>query len=907
MKMEIATAAVSMRTTLKYRRGWNKTGPTVKLLQSLMPTGAKKKGYRLYLEPGTVPKLRFTVPPAVRVAVQKAGYIITDYLAKKCVKAADKEQKNVFNIGKVIAQDPHAKAAFDNDPQLQNSKAGAIQVVISCHPYDIIGMSTGRDWDKQSCMRLKDYREGYDNGQYNRHVEKDVSEGTLVAYAIRDGDTNIQKPLARCLLKPFVNEDGDVLYRRETRVYGNTVPGFVQTIAGFLRKINAHVPAGYYEQVEGLYNDGMGTKHTHVIKDGNAIERTSLDEVHNDPSLLIQFVKERAQSSLTDDVEELFIGLTTHAKDLHEDDINEIVELVKDNKEFAAEYANHLSHKELSPGVAEIGRRAGILSSFGEKGRLGVYKELPTSMHSRFAQTDSGVLRELVLRLEENEERNIRDMRDLAMGLLTGGMPMPDESTFADCPHVTSWVYTMASAARYMPLFGYTDFEKRTHDLAALLDGTPKIVSEQIIEDAQHIGPFTVGLALCVILDNADSFALDSDMVFTVPVEDAAPIICKRRVFRTFDRLKNNHIRLYMEHIKLYVFQLCMNGTGSHELYKDVKHAVIDYMLEETENFDSTRWNEGAIAALCAWHLPLLQHINANINGIGRDLHKITSNVMKALSEWTGDPIDPDENEYAELLLRTAVAAGRLLDPPLTLSNKIAVADMDNDEFYEWYAANKLSGFPSLAQVFGYLSYGTYGKDAKKPEMLSLMPLLSEAAIDPDANDDLAFARFSMQEVARQNRTIVRAIKALPYLGTAITQFTNYVESFECEETEDEESAARDWVYSEGLADHLDSDDADYDDQYAVIYDDAKKTIEDRNYAKVDLNSKLERVAQEILTQIGAEDSDYSDMRSFFSNFPEEELDDYESQLADAGDEIVNHLQGLLSNIEEARDTAGYS
>jgi len=291
MKMELATAAVSMRTTLKYRRDWNKNGPAVKLLQSLMPQGGKKKGYRLYMEPGKQMKLRFTVPPAVRVAVQKAGYIITDYLAKKCVKASDKDQKNVFNIGKVIAKDPHAKAAFDNDPQLQNTKTSRIQVVISCHPYDIIGMSTGRSWDNQSCMRLKDFREGYDNGKYNRHVKNDVAEGTLVAYAIHADDTNIQKPLCRCLIKPFVNEDGDVLYRRETSVYGNPVPGFTQSLNGFLRKINAHVPEGFYEVVDGLYNDGAGTSHQHrIVDEESAIEA---EDIVEDPALIVPYVKKQ--------------------------------------------------------------------------------------------------------------------------------------------------------------------------------------------------------------------------------------------------------------------------------------------------------------------------------------------------------------------------------------------------------------------------------------------------------------------------------------------------------------------------------------------------------------------------------------------------------------------------------------
>lgn len=904
MKMEIAVAAVSMRTTLKYRRGWNKNGPTAKLLQSMMPQGPKKKGYRLYLEPGTVPKNRFTVPPAVRVAVQKAGYIITDYLAKKCVKAADKEQKNVYNIGKVIAHDQHAKNAFDNDPQLQNSKAGAIQVVISCHPYDIIGMSTGRDWDNQSCMRLKDFRDGFDSGQHHGKVEKDVSEGTLVAYAIRADDTNLQKPLARCLLKPFVSENGDVLYRRETRVYGNTVPGFVQTLTTFLRKINEHVPAGFYEMVDGLYNDGVGGSTNYVPKDPNSHDRITSNEVYEDSSLLIPFIKERVNAETPQETNDILQALNRHANDLHEDDINEIANLLRGNKGMASEYANILATRELTPGIAEIGRRAGFMDSFGEESRLHVYKEIPASMHSRFAQTSMGVLREYVLRMESSEH-NVIDMRALATGLLGGGMPMPDESTFADCPNTKSWVFTMASAARFMPVIGFTDYEKRVHDIYALLEGTPKLLSESIMDDAQHIGPFSVGLALGVILDNADNYELSSDMIFSIPIEDAAPVVCKRRVFKTFDRLKNHNIRMFMEHIKLYVFQACMNGVNAQEQFKDVKQSVVDFMLEEPENFDSTRWNEYAIGALCKYHIPLLTQINMNVSGLGRDLFKVIPNVMAALENWNGAPIDPDENDFAELLLRTAVATGRLLDPPVTLSHKVAVEDMDNDAFYAWYSENKPHGFPQLGQMFGYMNYGV-GPNAKRPDMLALLPLLTQSATDADANDDLAFARFSMQEIGRQNRLIIRTIKGLPFLGTAITQFTNYVESMEAEETEDEESAAKDLVYTDGLADELDADADDYDDRYASILDDARKTIEDRNYKKVEINSKLERIAQEILSQIGWDEDGNTDMRYFFSNYPEEELDDYEDKLADCGQEVADHLHSLIGSIEDYRSTAGY-
>jgi hypothetical protein len=910
MNLEMSLAAVSMRTALKYRRDWNKNGPAVKLLQSLMPQGGKKKGYRLYLEPGKQMKMRFTVPPAVRVAVQKAGYIITDYLAKKCVKASDKEQKNVFNIGKVIAKDVHAKTAFDNDPQLQNSKAtggdphkSGIQVVVSCHPYDIIGMSTGRNWDNQSCMRLKDFREGYDNGQYNKHVKNDVAEGTLVVYAIRADDTNIQKPLCRCLVKPFVNEDGDVLYRRETRVYGNPVPGFSQTLNTFLRKINAHVPEGFYEVVSGLYNDGAGTSHHHRVNDSETSEITQ-DDVAEDPSLIVPYVKQRMDEG-ADESGAIIANIARFADTLHDEDIKALTEMMKGSPKLAEEYANQISMGKLNPVVAQIGRAAGFLEDFGNKDRLSAYKEFPPSLHGRFAQSGLPVLREYVLRMEQ--EHNVSRMRELVAGLMDGTYPLPDENTFVDCPRVKSWIYTMASAARYMPLFGVKDFEKQVHDLVALLEGTEKTINADIVEEGMHVGPSTVGLALCLLLDNDDSY-LESDAVFAIPVEEAAPVVCKRRPFKAMERLKNNSTRFFMDHIKLLAFQQCMQNAANQDMYKDIKQAIIDYMEAEPENFDSTRWTHWNIKMLAHFHLPLLKYVNRNVPSVANNLSDMVPFIADKLNEWKGDPIDPDENDFIELVLRLCVATGRLLDPPMTLSHKVALEDMDNDAFYEWYNENKEHDFPPLGKLFGHVVFGT-DENARKVEMLSILPLLVDAANASGMEEDtLAFSRFSMKEVARSNRQIIRTIKSLPMLGTAITQFENYCESLEVEETQDEDEAARELVYTEEMGVALNPDDDNYDEQYAEVLDEAKKIIEDRNYAKVDLNSKIVRVAEEILSMIGYDDdSQLADLRQFFDNFPEDELEDYEDNLANSGQNIADLLRGLIENAEEYRNTAGYN
>ena len=298
---EIAKAAVAVKTVLKYRRDWNKEGPAVKALRKFMPKDSKS--FRLYIPIGPEAaevlggkknRVKIVVPPAVRLALKRKGFRVTDYKAKRCVKIGDKEQRNEFNIGKIIADDHVAKMAFDNDPQLQNSenakKGGGVMVVISCHPADIISMSTGRDWDHTSCMRLKEPLNRHKEAGVNAHyLKNDVAEGTLVAYAVRADDPKIKEPMCRVLLKPFIRvtdehddsnfdeddekphlhkqNDGsrDVYYRREPTIYGNPVAGFANIVERFIRVLNKNPIPGEYFLAKRLYDDGVGSRRGDVV------------------------------------------------------------------------------------------------------------------------------------------------------------------------------------------------------------------------------------------------------------------------------------------------------------------------------------------------------------------------------------------------------------------------------------------------------------------------------------------------------------------------------------------------------------------------------------------------------------------------------------------------------------------
>jgi len=81
-------------------------------------------------------------------------------------------------------------------------------IVISKHPYDIVGMSTDRNWT--SCMNIRDDKVS----QYNKYLPLDITQGTIVSYLIKRHDLNIKRPIARILIKPYYSIDKrtDILY-----------------------------------------------------------------------------------------------------------------------------------------------------------------------------------------------------------------------------------------------------------------------------------------------------------------------------------------------------------------------------------------------------------------------------------------------------------------------------------------------------------------------------------------------------------------------------------------------------------------------------------------------------------------------------------------------------------------------
>jgi len=129
-----------------------------------------------------------------------------------------------------------------------------LYICISDHPYDIAGMSTGRDWT--SCMNVED-------GICKDYVEEDVRYGTLVAYIIDRQDLNIEHPYGRVLLKPHkLRRKGHkgfdrcpIIYIPEPTVYSSYVG--LRPIRDWLKEIcrTIQTGTGMLIPLKQLYND----------------------------------------------------------------------------------------------------------------------------------------------------------------------------------------------------------------------------------------------------------------------------------------------------------------------------------------------------------------------------------------------------------------------------------------------------------------------------------------------------------------------------------------------------------------------------------------------------------------------------------------------------------------------------
>ena len=158
-------------------------------------------------------------------------------------KKGPKSERRVESIKKFFE---NLKDTFQ-ESKVRKSGNKKLLIAISQDPHDIAKMSTDRGWT--SCMNLVD-------GAHKESVYCEVSDGGLIAYLIKENDKEIKKPLARVLIRRYVNKEGKSHAVLEDQIYGTADPGFWGTVKKWLDDRQVQTK-GVYKRKGGEYSDSL--------------------------------------------------------------------------------------------------------------------------------------------------------------------------------------------------------------------------------------------------------------------------------------------------------------------------------------------------------------------------------------------------------------------------------------------------------------------------------------------------------------------------------------------------------------------------------------------------------------------------------------------------------------------------
>jgi hypothetical protein len=173
-----------------------------------------------------------------------------------------------FSIGKLLRMNgasPDLIHRFTVDP-FRSGKGEGFDIIVTGHPIDIYGASTGRGWT--SCADLKDKTDeieqgdddhgdkyGYEPDNAAAHIGHDIHQHVHIAYLVPSGGDIDHDAVARVTFKPHTKMGGiTTTLISENRVYGNPPAGFLQKaneIVGSMFKIES----GFYVQHKDTYVD----------------------------------------------------------------------------------------------------------------------------------------------------------------------------------------------------------------------------------------------------------------------------------------------------------------------------------------------------------------------------------------------------------------------------------------------------------------------------------------------------------------------------------------------------------------------------------------------------------------------------------------------------------------------------
>lgn len=158
-----------------------------------------KNGYRAYFPLNIDPKEAEIHPPQeMDDWLRWYGFSYVDYRNGTC-KDSDGRERRLGKVFQLYKRDDLLKL-YASDPR-RELRDTEFYVVLCCHPYDILGMSTGRRWT--TCHDLEDQR--YDK-QFVGGLIGDLQD-KIVAYLVAKDDKNVRNPYSRTLLEVEIRRD----------------------------------------------------------------------------------------------------------------------------------------------------------------------------------------------------------------------------------------------------------------------------------------------------------------------------------------------------------------------------------------------------------------------------------------------------------------------------------------------------------------------------------------------------------------------------------------------------------------------------------------------------------------------------------------------------------------------------
>ena len=213
--------------------------------------GAKKskRGDRIYV-PYEKSNETSSLEKEITKAISKEGYEIKDFLKGIVIDPYGREQK----LGKVLTKLNLKDLLhdFNTGKDRASRKSEDIYLVFSKHPYDIGGISTDRDWKSCTTLNLDNPGRFEGDGGYKGTQELlicGIKAGIFVVYYVKESDLNINNPIGRVLVKPFVNtiNQKEIYYTTaDSQAYGNTPADFESNVEEILFKILKPSPGMYF-------------------------------------------------------------------------------------------------------------------------------------------------------------------------------------------------------------------------------------------------------------------------------------------------------------------------------------------------------------------------------------------------------------------------------------------------------------------------------------------------------------------------------------------------------------------------------------------------------------------------------------------------------------------------------------